>query len=194
MDHVTITNEDLGIREDGTHKKAPTPVEERCIDILKRQGQGRDNALSAITLAKWVFADLDEAQAMRNVRELVNHLICTHSIPVMLEPEPFSAPPETRLDLVEDQHRFVGVAPLAERLGVLGREKRRIAALVRLLHHQADVLGLDALDDQPVLANAKSGDVIDTLDDLHRFAVGVLAEVLVRADVPPATVGFAVFV
>jgi hypothetical protein len=86
MDHVTITNEDLGIREDGTHKKAPTPVEERCIDILKRQGQGRDNALSAITLAKWVFADLDEAQAMRNVRELVNHLICTHSIPVCSMP------------------------------------------------------------------------------------------------------------
>ncbi len=85
-DHITITFEDLGIKEDGTHKKALTPTEERCIDILKRQGQGRDNALPAITLAKWTFSDIDDAQAMRNVRVLVNHLICTHRIPVCSMP------------------------------------------------------------------------------------------------------------
>ncbi len=84
--HTTITHADLGINDAGEHSATLTTIEERCIDILQRQGQGRESAIPANTLAGWVFGGCDLEQAKRNVRELTNHLINTHLLPICSMP------------------------------------------------------------------------------------------------------------
>jgi len=86
MKHVNMIDEDLGIRKDGTHQKALTDIEARCVDLLRKEAQGRENALSAPDLGGWVFMHENEEQGKRDLRELVNHLICTHHISVQSMP------------------------------------------------------------------------------------------------------------
>jgi len=86
MKHVNMIDEDLGISEDGTHQKALTDIEACCVDILKQQAQGRENALSAMDMGDFVFPMEDKEQGKRDLRELVNHLICTHRIPICSMP------------------------------------------------------------------------------------------------------------
>jgi len=86
MKQRNMIDEDLGILEDGTHQKALTDIEARCVDILRKEAQGREHALSAVDLGGWVFLHEDEEQGKRDLRELVNHLICTHRIPICSMP------------------------------------------------------------------------------------------------------------
>lgn len=86
-DHITITFEDLGISEDGkTHNKELTAIEAACIDTLNSCGRGRQSAIPAAVLAEAIFATSDSEQDKRNLRELINHLIIRHLLPVMSMP------------------------------------------------------------------------------------------------------------
>ncbi len=86
MDHISITNEDLGIRDDGTHNRNLTYIEATCIGTLESNGKGRNHAIPSGELITWVFPDLDIEQAKRNLRALVNHIICTHRLPICSMP------------------------------------------------------------------------------------------------------------
>lgn len=84
MKHVTITNEDLGIRQ-GVHYKRLTEIEASCVGVLEDLCQGRKNAMSAADLSGAVFSAAT-GQDMRNLRELVNHLITMHKCPICSMP------------------------------------------------------------------------------------------------------------
>ncbi len=86
MDHITITSEDMGIREDGTHNRNLTVIEASCSGALEGNSKGRKYAMSASELITWVFPEQDPEQAKRNLRHLVNHLICTHRLPICSMP------------------------------------------------------------------------------------------------------------
>lgn len=84
-DHVTITNADLGISDDGRHTSSLTGIEAACIGVLEARGPGRDNAVPSDDLAHVVFGSRGDVDK-RNLRELVNHLINTHLLPICSMP------------------------------------------------------------------------------------------------------------
>lgn len=80
-----MKDENIGIRQDGTHFPYLTDVEKACVNILQDRGQGRKTAISAEMLAHEIYGagrDTIE-QAKRDVRRLINHLIINHNIPII---------------------------------------------------------------------------------------------------------------
>ena len=79
-----MTYSDLGIdKKTGTHQAALTTLEQECVDILNKCGCGKISAIPAAGLAVRLF--LDGEIGKRNLRTLINHLIMTHTLPIMCE-------------------------------------------------------------------------------------------------------------
>ena len=78
---------DLGI-VDNKHDLQLTDLESKCLDTLQQRGAGEKVAISAADLARAVGLEdyaseggTDEGK--RDLRHLINHLIISHSIPIM---------------------------------------------------------------------------------------------------------------
>ena len=79
-----MTYADLGIdKRTGVHSPELTGIESDCVDILQGRGCGRIAAICAADLAARL--GLDGERGTRDLRTLVNHLIMTHSLPIMCE-------------------------------------------------------------------------------------------------------------
>ena len=81
---------ELGIQKDGTHRLELTDLESRCMRVLKGRGKGLAAAISAEELTWALGLDFDDYGAAgapedgkRKVRKLVNHLIISHSKPII---------------------------------------------------------------------------------------------------------------
>jgi hypothetical protein len=80
-----MNNSDLGIdRRTGAHQAALTSLEAECVETMKKRGCGRIAAISAADMAFALFEDGGE-RGKRDLRTLINHLIMTHSLPIMCE-------------------------------------------------------------------------------------------------------------
>ena len=78
-----MKNSDLGIdNKTGAHQMALTPLEASCLEIMQGRGCGSLKAISAADMTTILFSDSDRK---RDLRTLVNHLIMTHSLPIMCE-------------------------------------------------------------------------------------------------------------
>lgn len=83
-----MTYSELGInKKTGTHQAELTALELACISVLLKRGCGKTAAISAADLADRLFRDGGEV-GKRNLRALINHLIMTHSEPIMCEAGP----------------------------------------------------------------------------------------------------------
>jgi len=77
---------DLGIGKDGKHDSNLTTIEAACLDTLQELGQGAKAAISAKGLASFIGLTKEgqeDEQGMRSLRELVNHLVITHRLPIL---------------------------------------------------------------------------------------------------------------
>jgi len=80
----------LGIDKNGVHTMELTQLERDCLDILQARGSGKDSAISATELTAALGLDGDGSEksldaGKRNLRVVINHLIITHSLPIMCE-------------------------------------------------------------------------------------------------------------
>jgi len=101
-----MNQSDLGIRlrqsfggepghEGSPHQATLTDLEKKCVDTLEARGRGIDCAYPARDLAYRLNLDVDESgdlqtedYAKRNLRELINHLIISHNIPIICRAGP----------------------------------------------------------------------------------------------------------
>lgn len=74
----------LGIHPDGRHDTVLTVAERRCIDTLKDR-VGMENAIPAGSLAGMVIGSESPSMATRKLRQLINHLIINHDIPIICQ-------------------------------------------------------------------------------------------------------------
>ena len=74
---------DLGIDKRGVHSPELSGTESVCLRILQERGCGKIAAIPAIDLANRLF--LNGEIGKRNLRTLINHLIITHSKPIVCE-------------------------------------------------------------------------------------------------------------
>jgi hypothetical protein len=146
--HITIPLADLGITEDGQHTMTLTVVEERCLDILQRQGQGRGSAIPAKVLARWIFQAHDLEQDMRNLRELINHLIFTHLLPICSMPGngggywlPESPDEEAAVYEARRKRALTGLLKMAR-----GRKAAYVETLEQLTLWFDDPVGADVIE------------------------------------------------
>lgn len=74
----------IGIDKSGkVHQSELTDLERACVSALENTGLGRENAISAGNLAMQI--GLNWKSGTRDLRELINHLIMTHKLPIMCE-------------------------------------------------------------------------------------------------------------
>lgn len=74
----------LGIYPDGWHVSELTAAERRCIDTLQHH-VGSDNPAPAYYLADHVIGGASPSRSTRQLRQLVNHLIINHDIPIICQ-------------------------------------------------------------------------------------------------------------
>lgn len=174
-----MQDKDLGIIN-GKHEPVLTQVEAKCVAILRTMGSGRESAIPAERLALNIFGSWDltaSDEPLRDLRRLVNHLIITHSQPIISKAGKGGGYylPATEEEILEYYNAFHKRAMT----GLLKASRGKKSAFIELVGQLA--FGFDSPETLEVIENL---DLTPEADPVPAF-VGIITQGLERLAADP---------